>query len=302
MTDYGRAVQFGAFVTPSVELLANTFELAALADETGLDLIGVQDHPYQAKFLDCWSLMGTLLARTERVRVFPDVACLPLRPPATMAKAAASLDVMSGGRFELALGAGAFWEAIGAMGGDVRTPGQAATALEEAVEVIRLMWSGERAVYSSGEHYRLAGVHPGPVPAHRIGIWLGVGGPRLLRALGRSADGWVPSSSYFPPEVLPGMHARIDAGAADAGRDPSSIIRAYNVFGQVSDTPSDTLFHGTAEQWVSQLTELAVEAGMDTFVFGTDGDDLAQVGTFATDVAPAVRAAVDERRGVGAHA
>ncbi|RZK73392.1 MAG: LLM class flavin-dependent oxidoreductase, partial [Rhodococcus sp. (in: high G+C Gram-positive bacteria)] len=199
MTDYGRALQFGAFVTPSVELLANTFELAALADETGLDLIGVQDHPYQAKFLDCWSLMGTLLARTERVRVFPDVACLPLRPPATMAKAAASLDLMSGGRFELALGAGAFWEAIGAMGGDVRTPGQAAAALEEAVEVIRLMWSGERAVYSEGEHYRLAGVHPGPVPAHRIGIWLGVGGPRLLRALGRSADGWVPSSSYFPP-------------------------------------------------------------------------------------------------------
>ncbi|MDV6281477.1 LLM class flavin-dependent oxidoreductase [Rhodococcus jostii] len=302
MTDYGRAVQFGAFVTPSVELLANTFELAALADETGLDLIGVQDHPYQAKFLDCWSLMGTLLARTERVRVFPDVACLPLRPPATMAKAAASLDVMSGGRFELALGAGAFWEAIGAMGGDVRTPGQAAKALEEAVEVIRLMWSGERAVYSEGEHYRLAGVHPGPVPAHRIGIWLGVGGPRLLRALGRSADGWVPSSSYFPPEVLPGMHARIDAGAADAGRDPSSIVRAYNVFGRVSDTPSDTLFHGTAEQWVSQLTEISVEAGMDTFIFGTDGDDLAQVRRFATDVAPAVRAAVDERRGVGARA
>lgn len=302
MTDYGRAVQFGAFVTPSVELLANTFELAALADETGLDLIGVQDHPYQAKFLDCWSLMGALLARTERVRVFPDVACLPLRPPATMAKAAASLDLMSGGRFELALGAGAFWEAIGAMGGDVRTPGQAATALEEAVEVIRLMWSGERAVYSEGEHYRLAGVHPGPVPAHRIGIWLGVGGHRLLRALGRSADGWVPSSSYFPPEVLPGMHARIDAGAADAGRDPSSIVRAYNVFGRVSDTPSDTLFHGTAEQWVSQLTEIAVEAGMDTFIFGTDGDDLAQVRRFATDVAPAVRAAVDERRGVGARA
>ncbi|MBC2639104.1 MULTISPECIES: LLM class flavin-dependent oxidoreductase [unclassified Rhodococcus (in: high G+C Gram-positive bacteria)] len=299
MTDYGRTLQFGVFVTPTVELLGNTFELAALADETGLDFVAVQDHPYQAKFLDSFSLMGTLLARTERVRVFPDVACLPLRPPAVMAKAAASLDVMSGGRFELALGAGAFWEAIGAMGGDVRTPGQAATAVEEAVEVIRLMWSGERAVRSEGEYYRLDGVHPGPVPAHPMGIWLGVGGPRLLRALGRSADGWVPSSSYFPPEVLPGMHAKIDAGAADAGRDPSSIVRAYNIFGRVGDTPSDTLFEGTAEQWVSQLTDLAVETGMDTFVFGTDGDDPAQVRKFATDVAPAVRAAVDACRGVG---
>ncbi|MFE7422594.1 LLM class flavin-dependent oxidoreductase [Rhodococcus sp. NPDC057529] len=297
MTDYGRTPQFGVFVTPTVELLANTFELAALADDTGLDLIGVQDHPYQARFLDCWSLMGMLLARTERVRVFPDVACLPLRPPSVMAKAAASLDVMSGGRFELALGAGAFWEAIGAMGGDVRTPGQAATALREAVQVIRLMWSGERAVRSEGTHYRLDGVHPGPAPAHPMGIWLGVGGPRLLHALGRSADGWVPSSSYFPPEVLPGMHAKIDAGAADAGRDPASIVRVYNVFGRVSDTRSDTLFHGTAEQWVSQLTDLVVETGMDTFVFGTDGDDLDQVRKFATGVAPAVRAAVDERRG-----
>ena len=108
MTDYGRTLQFGVFATPTVELLDNTFELAALADETGLDFIGVQDHPYQAKFLDSFSLMGTLLARTERVRVFPDVACLPLRPPSVMAKAAASLDVLSGGRFELALGAGAF--------------------------------------------------------------------------------------------------------------------------------------------------------------------------------------------------
>ncbi|MDT2008606.1 LLM class flavin-dependent oxidoreductase [Rhodococcus opacus] len=302
MTDYGRTLQFGVFATPTVELLDNTFELAALADETGLDFIGVQDHPYQAKFLDSFSLMGTLLARTERVRVFPDVACLPLRPPSVMAKAAASLDVLSGGRFELALGAGAFWEAIGAMGGDVRTPGQAATALEEAVEVIRRMWSGERAVRSEGKHYRLEGVHPGPVPAHPMGIWLGVGGPRLLRALGRSADGWIPSSSYFPPKVLPGMQEKIDAGAADAGRDPSSIVRAYNVFGQVADTPSDTLFNGTAEQWVSQLTELVLETGMDTFVFGTDGDDLAQVRKFATDVAPAVRAAVEARRGVGAHA
>jgi alkanesulfonate monooxygenase SsuD/methylene tetrahydromethanopterin reductase-like flavin-dependent oxidoreductase (luciferase family) len=97
------------------------------ADELGLDLIGIQDHPYQWRFLDTWSLIGDLLARTERIRFFPDVANLPLRGPAMMAKQAASLDVLAGGRFELGLGAGAFWEAIGAAGGSAarrasRTP------------------------------------------------------------------------------------------------------------------------------------------------------------------------------------
>jgi alkanesulfonate monooxygenase SsuD/methylene tetrahydromethanopterin reductase-like flavin-dependent oxidoreductase (luciferase family) len=86
-----------------------------------LDLIGIQDHPYQRRFLDTFALIGDLLARTERLRFFPDVANLPLRQPAMLAKAGASLDVMSGGRFELGLGAGAFWEAIAAMGGPARS-------------------------------------------------------------------------------------------------------------------------------------------------------------------------------------
>ncbi|OBJ71437.1 LLM class flavin-dependent oxidoreductase [Mycobacterium sp. 1274756.6] len=296
MTDYGRPLQFGLFVSPAVDLLDNSFALAEIADES-LELIGVQDHPYQAKFLDTWALMPMLLARTRRVRVFPDVASLPLRPPAVLAKTAASLDVISGGRFELALGAGAFWPAIAAMGGADRTPRAAAEALEEAVQVTRLMWSGQRSVRFEGRHYQLAGVHPGPAPAHDMGIWLGVGGPRLLEFLGRSADGWVPSNSYFPPEKLPGMHERIDAGAAAAGRDPASIVRAYNVFGTIGDTPADDPFEGTVEHWVGALTDLAVRTGMDTFLFGTPDDDIGQVRRFATEVVPAVRAAVAERRG-----
>ena len=86
------------------------------ADEGGIDLVGIQDHPYQWRYVDTWTLIAWLAARTERIRFFPDVANLPLRPPAVLAKAAASLDVLSGGRVELGLGAGAFWEAIGADG------------------------------------------------------------------------------------------------------------------------------------------------------------------------------------------
>ena len=90
---------------------------ARRADELGLDLIGIQDHPYQRRYLETWALIADLIARTERIRFFPDVANLPLRWPAMIAKQAATLDVRSGGRFELGLGSGAFWDAIGAMGG-----------------------------------------------------------------------------------------------------------------------------------------------------------------------------------------
>jgi hypothetical protein len=113
--DYGRALEFGISVVPEAAALEEVRAAVGAADRSGLDLVGIQDHPYQRRFLDTLALIGTLLAETRRVRVFPDVANLPLRPPATLAKEAASLDVLSGGRFELGLGAGAFWDAIEAM-------------------------------------------------------------------------------------------------------------------------------------------------------------------------------------------
>ncbi|MEV4437647.1 LLM class flavin-dependent oxidoreductase [Streptomyces sp. NPDC049577] len=298
MTDYGRPVRFGIFPTPDAGQVPGILALAHLAEREDLDFVAIQDHPYQSRFLDTWSLMAVVLARTERVRVFPDVANLPLRPPALLAKAAASLDVLSGGRFELGLGAGAFWEGIAGMGGPSRTPGQAATALEEAVDVIRLMWSGERSVRYEGEHYRLAGVHPGPRPAHPIGIWLGVLGPRLLHMLGRKADGWCPSSSYAPPGKLPAMQRRIDEGAAEAGRAPGDIRRVYNVFGTITDGPSGDFLTGPPRKWVEEITGLVLEHGMDTFVFGAESDDPVQHRRWAAEVAPAVREAVARHRGL----
>jgi alkanesulfonate monooxygenase SsuD/methylene tetrahydromethanopterin reductase-like flavin-dependent oxidoreductase (luciferase family) len=127
------------------------------------------------------------------VRIFTDVANLPLRPPAMMANAAASLDVLSGGRFDLGLGAGAFTEIVARLGGQVRTRGETIEALEEAIDVIRLMWSDAPSVSYDGTYYRLADARPGPAPAHPIGIWLGAFKPPMLRLVGRKADGWLPS-------------------------------------------------------------------------------------------------------------
>jgi alkanesulfonate monooxygenase SsuD/methylene tetrahydromethanopterin reductase-like flavin-dependent oxidoreductase (luciferase family) len=282
-------LEFGLSITPTWVKQSDVLHLAQVADEAGLDLVGIQDHPYQWRFYDTWTLIAYLAGRTSRVRFFPDVTSLPLRPPAILAKAAASLDVLSGGRVELGLGAGAFWDAIVAMGGPRRTPGQAVEATEEAIDVIRLVWSGERGVRYDGRHYQLSGLHTGPKPAHDIGIWLGAGGLRMLSLVGRKADGWVPSASWAPPDALPRYLRRIEDAAATAGRDPASIRRVYNLMGAIGPATGERLV-GPASFWVEELHRLA-EIGMDAFIFWPGGEDpVGQAETFAAEVVPAVRA------------
>ena len=292
MTDHGHDVSFGYFLIPNADdpLLSTAQEVERL----GLDYIGVQDHPYQRRFVETWTLLSMIAAATTRVRLFPDVACLPLRPPAVLAKAAASLDVLSGGRVELGLGAGGFWDAIQGYGGPRRGPAEALAALAEAIQVIRKIWSGERNLRFEGDHYRLAGVHSGPVPAHPIGIWLGVYGPRALRLAGQVADGWVPS---LPDdlETLREMTERLDEGAAEAGREPDEVRRVLNVRGAITDGASEGMLRGPVAQWVDELTTLVVELGFDTFILWTEAPG--QLPRFAEEVAPAVRAQVASERG-----
>lgn len=290
--DYGRDVTFGYFLIPNAA--DPLLEVAREIEARGLDWIGIQDHPYQRRFVDTWTLLGAVAAVTTRVGFFPDVANLPLRPPAMMAKAAASLDVLSGGRFELGLGAGSFWDAIAAYGGPRRQPRDALAALEEAISVIRLVWSGERNLRFSGSHYRLAGAHSGPVPVHPIGIWLGVYGPRALQLAGRLADGWLPSLRGDLTVLAEGS-ARLDEAASAAGRNPWDIRRVLNVNGQITDGPKLGLLRGPVDQWVDELTDLAVGYGFDTFIFWGEGDD--QLSRFAEEVVPAVRSQIALERG-----
>jgi alkanesulfonate monooxygenase SsuD/methylene tetrahydromethanopterin reductase-like flavin-dependent oxidoreductase (luciferase family) len=290
--DYGRDVTFGYFLIPNAA--DPLLEVAREIEARGLDWIGIQDHPYQRRFVDTWTLLGAVAAVTTRVGFFPDVANLPLRPPAMMAKAAASLDVLSGGRFELGLGAGNFWDAIAAYGGPRRQPRDALAALEEAISVIRLVWSGERNLRFSGTHYRLAGAHSGPVPVHPIGIWLGVYGPRALQLAGRLADGWLPSLRGDLTVLAEGS-ARLDEAASAAGRNPWDIRRVLNVNGQITDGPKLGLIRGPVDQWVDELTDLAVGYGFDTFIFWGEGDD--QLSRFAEEVVPAVRSQIALERG-----
>ncbi|MGZ4612369.1 MAG: LLM class flavin-dependent oxidoreductase, partial [Kineosporiaceae bacterium] len=155
-------------------------------------------------------------------------------------------------------------------------------------------WSDQRSVRFEGRFYQLAGVHPGPAPLHPVGLWIGAAGPRMLRLIGRRATGWVPSSGYLPPERLPELIGVIDESAADAGRDPRSIRRIYNVGGVVgpAGAASRGWFDGGADAWVDQLVTLTREVGMTGYVFWPMRDPVEQVTLFAEEVAPAVRAAL----------
>src|SRR5215203_3653251 len=134
MADYGHDLVFGTFITPSSRQPHDVVALAQITEQAGLDLATFQDHPYQPAFLDTWTLLSWVAAETKTLRVSGNVLNLPLRPPVVLARAAASLDMLSGGRYEMAIGAGAFWDAIEAVGGPRRTPKEAVQALSEVID------------------------------------------------------------------------------------------------------------------------------------------------------------------------
>jgi alkanesulfonate monooxygenase SsuD/methylene tetrahydromethanopterin reductase-like flavin-dependent oxidoreductase (luciferase family) len=282
-------IELGAFIVPDADDPAALLAQARAVEDAGLELIGIQDHPYQRRFFDTFTLLAYLAGITRRVRLFPDVANLPLRPPALLAKQAATLDVLSGGRFELGLGAGAFWDAIVGMGGPRRTPGESVEALEEAIAILRACWSGERSVTFDGAHYQVRGFHPGPPPAHPIGIWLGAYKPRMLALTGRLADGWVPSFPRMPAEAIVRARTQVAEAAERAGRDPGEVRTIINVNGAIVDGPTRGMLQGPPEHWVEQLGALRQACGVDGFVLWGEGDMVEQIGRFAAEVAPALR-------------
>jgi alkanesulfonate monooxygenase SsuD/methylene tetrahydromethanopterin reductase-like flavin-dependent oxidoreductase (luciferase family) len=292
-------LQLGISIIPDTNSLARSRELIRVADEGGLALVGIQDHPYQHHFFDTWSLIPTLLAETKRISFFTDVANLPLRPPAVMAKAAASLDVLSGGRFELGLGGGAQPELIANFGGPQRTPGETVEAIDEAIDVIRLLWSQERSVSFEGKHYRLNDARPGPRPLHPISIWLGAFKPRMIRLVGRKADGWLPSLGVLTRDELRAGNRQIDEAADQAGRDRRAIRRLLNVQGLIGDRPppqradlpvgylAGEPLAGPAAWWVETIAGFA-EDGFDTIVFWPVDPSPEQVERLIAEVLPAL--------------
>lgn len=278
--DYGHPIRFGTFLTPVAADPQRPVRLAQLSEQLGFDLATFQDHPYQPAFLDTWTLMSYVAAATSTIEVAPNVLNLPMRPAPVTAQAAASLDLLSSGRFALGLGAGGFWDAMEAMGASRLTPGQAVDALAEGIELIRELWDTDsRAHVRGGEYYSVDGAKRGPSPAHRVPIWVGAYKPRMLRLTGRLADGWLPSLAYMKPGDLETGNARIDAAATSVGRRPDEVVRLLNISGRES---------------AEELTALALEDGMSTFIVGSDEPRLLE--RFSTEIVPAVRTVVASER------
>ncbi|GAB1508077.1 LLM class flavin-dependent oxidoreductase [Actinophytocola sp. KF-1] len=291
-------MQFGFSLLPTADLRAH-LALVDAAEEHGLDLVGVQDHPYAPPLVETFALIATLLARTERLRFFPDVAALPLRPAAMLAQTAATLDVLSGGRFELGLGAGGNWHGIESMGVPRLSGREALVALAEAIAVLRALWTPGNAT-AGGAHHSVRDVHTGPHPAHPIRIWVGSQGPRSFALTGRLADGWAaPIPSYLPYETWAAANETISRAATEAGRDPADVLRMAQLVGTITDKPGDAEaragsapVRGTADQWAALIARLATEQPFRCFVFWPEQGTVDQVERFARDVVPAARALV----------
>jgi alkanesulfonate monooxygenase SsuD/methylene tetrahydromethanopterin reductase-like flavin-dependent oxidoreductase (luciferase family) len=288
-----RPLRFGLSVVPYAAEYDSILEQVRAAEEGSLELIGIQDHPYQRRYLDTYSLIADLLGRTDRLRFFPDVTSLAMRDPPMIAKAAVSMDVMSGGRFELGLGAGNFWDAVEGMGRPRRTNREAFAALEEAIAIIRAaldVGPEKRVVRGPGPFFPVPGYPAGPPPAHRVEVWLGVYRSRGLQLTGRLADGWIPSLGYVGLDELRRASARIDEAAIAAGRDPDDITRLLNFNGVIDDVArSETPLAGPVDHWVATLARWATDIGTDSFILYPEGGSADQVRRFADEVAPAVR-------------
>jgi alkanesulfonate monooxygenase SsuD/methylene tetrahydromethanopterin reductase-like flavin-dependent oxidoreductase (luciferase family) len=296
MTEYGHPITFGLSLYPSLDLVDDNTRLAQEADEAGLDYIAIQDHAYNREFLDTWTLISYLAAETERITFVPDVLDLQLRPPTIVAKAAASLSVLSGGRIVLGVGGGASADGIAGMGGQRRTPREMIAFTEEALGVMRRALDGGGVEFRSEQH-AIEGYDAGPVPTAPVPLWLGANGKRMLEVTGRSSDGWVsPLSVYVRPADVPARQLTIDEAARAAGRAPADVRRVYNVVGMIGPRAGGSGLIGDVGSWVDTLTDWAVDLGFDTFIFWPNVAAHSQLAMFADEVVPAVRERVRNRR------
>jgi probable F420-dependent oxidoreductase len=287
------SVLFGLNVSNSSAPGTHPVEDAIRAEELGFDFVSTNDHLHgTSPVYEPWTLLSWIAARTTRLRVASRVLAVPYRHPAVTAKMAESLDRLSDGRLILGLGGGAFDEEFRAFGLGPPSPRDKVDGLEEAIEVIRGLWS-ERTFSFHGRLYRTEGAEAEPKPGHPIPIWVGTYGPRALSLTGRLADGWIPSLELAPPDRVGAMRERVLAAAGEAGRRGEDITCVYNMEIRVDEGGEVEPFvvSGSAEAVAEQLIRF-VKLGFGAFNFipaGPDRDE--QTERLVREVIPSVRSA-----------
>ncbi len=295
-----REVVFGFGAHSGIDDGPELLRMAQQADEDGLDVFSLSDHPYIGERLDAYAAIGFVLGRTQRISGFANVTNLPTRPAPMLARAVTSLSALSGGRVVLGMGAGGLWDRIADMGVPRLSPDDAVRAFEEAIVLVKKLSGGGPPVTHEGRHYRVHRIEPAPVAA--APVWTGSVGPKSLAATGRVADGWIPghaadwrSARYRTSRPV------IDDAAAAVGRDPREVRTVFNLPGRITDRPLDTTrdhegrwIGGSADQWIEELTEAVLEYGASGFLlFSPSGGtpEPATLARWAREIAPAVREA-----------
>ena len=196
---------------------------AQAADELGCTHLRVPDQvlrPGSGDLHEPMMLLAYVAAVTQRIELVPSVIVAPSRQTVLLAKQAAELDILAGGRMRLGIGVGGSREEYAALGMAFNTRG---TRVEEQIGLLQALWTQD-AVDFDGRWETVRGVGLKPLPVQRpIPIWIGARAepaPRIRRRIGRQADGWFVLCS---PEQFPAVKADIDAAAAAAGRDPAAI-------------------------------------------------------------------------------
>ena len=283
---------FGLNVSPGVSPGADPIADAGRAEDLGFDFVSANDHMHGSDpRYEAWTMLSWIASATSRIRVASRVLGVPYRYPAVVAKMAETFDRLSGRRLILGLGAGASDEEFRAFGLPAEPPRHKIDGLEEAIRVIRGLWS-ERNFTFEGTHHRTDHAEIQPKPERRIPIWLGTYGPRALTVTGRLADGWIPSIDLAPPERVPAMRERIAAAAREAGRDPTEVTAVYNLEVRVDERAERHPFvvSGSPTAVADQLLGF-VRLGFTAFNFIPFGPDPDEQGErLARDVIPAVRA------------
>ncbi|HWB21943.1 MAG TPA: LLM class flavin-dependent oxidoreductase [Gaiellaceae bacterium] len=285
MPDLNRELTFASFLFPKATEGPGLLGQAELAEQLGYELIAVPDHLDWPHYIDSWTLLSAICARTTSIELLSCVSSLALRePPATLAKAAWSLDVLVPGRFHLGLGTGVI-PGIESIGGPLWSPRESLERITEAIRVIKLMWSGEEATFD-GAHYQLAAAKPLAAPSPSLDIWVGGIKPGMRRLIAQSADGWIPGMFSIDPEQITEETLHLDDELHTAGRPLTAVRRVYNTIAKKIQPKSEGFLVGPPEQWVDELTPMVLDLGFDVILYGDREATVEGLHTFAEEVVP----------------
>jgi alkanesulfonate monooxygenase SsuD/methylene tetrahydromethanopterin reductase-like flavin-dependent oxidoreductase (luciferase family) len=262
---------------------------AATAEAVGYDAVptaGRRRRTYPT--YETWTLLTWIAARTTQIAIMPRVLGVPFRRPVLVAKAAESLQRLSGGRLILGLGAGYRDTEIRAVGAPALTPRARAAGLADALAITRAAWM-QPAVSYHGTVYSVDDLDLEPKPTQPIPIWLGALGPRGLALTGRVADGWIPFMRFAGPARIPQLLDQVRAASIAAGRPADAVRAVYSVPVRLDPAARSTaeVITGSAADIIEQLHGFT-ELGFSGFDLIASRDQIRALGE---DVLPALKTA-----------